>query len=370
MEVLSQTKRNSIEELLRCSPIAELIEFREFLHDHLSNELLSFWLEAQDYKLLEDKKDLGRRAFDIFGRYFGKGSPYELNIPGSLRERLKEKMKDPDPNIFDEIEKVVLKMLAEGALPQFKASERYKSLKQNGGNTLTKPRNSRSYTSFAKYLEARDDDDKKSKAEEPKDQKEQQQQQQGQQGKESQVQQAESKQDTHDYGKRMKKKQFLQSFGEMHPIRMTKTSVVSRSFASNKFGTARAPKRSDEFNITVMADDLMMSTRVRSDITCDQFLNLQKKKVKFDESKTYGLFLIKANCWMDPSMPLFFYKAFLTDSKEIVEMKPIEEDPESSSSSSFDSVTPSPVKSGILSRSAPSLSVISSVDRKPRGEDF
>jgi hypothetical protein len=76
----------------------------------------------------------------------------------------------------------------------------------------------------------------------------------------------------------------------------------------------------DEISLKMLAGDIVLHTRVKSDMNCDQFLRLQLKKVPHDDQKEYGLYLLKANKWLNENCPLFTYRSDLRNPKVSCEL--------------------------------------------------
>ncbi len=74
-----------VEKLLRERSSLELIEFREFLHEHYNFENLTFWMEVESFRAFTSKEKLSVKALEIYIKYFGRGSDYELNIPDIVK---------------------------------------------------------------------------------------------------------------------------------------------------------------------------------------------------------------------------------------------------------------------------------------------
>jgi hypothetical protein len=112
--------------------------FREFLHEVYNNENLSFWLEIERFRDLEEK-EISERATEIWGKYFIPDSPYELNIPHNLRKVVEEQRKTPNKKMFDSIQEHIKITLETDCLPHFLRSEKYKNFigKNNNLNLST-----------------------------------------------------------------------------------------------------------------------------------------------------------------------------------------------------------------------------------------
>ena len=58
---------------------------------------------------------------ELYDKFFVNTSPYELNVPGFLKRSITEKLNEDNTNVncFDEIQKYVVKMMAEDTYPKF-----------------------------------------------------------------------------------------------------------------------------------------------------------------------------------------------------------------------------------------------------------
>jgi len=101
--------------------------FRGFLHSLYSNENLAFWMVAEDYKTITNKKLRKVRAEEIYHKYFNPDSTYEVNIDGELKKELDLAMVDPDENTFNNIQKAIWRLMEMDSYPRFVGSEIYKN---------------------------------------------------------------------------------------------------------------------------------------------------------------------------------------------------------------------------------------------------
>jgi hypothetical protein len=89
---------------------------------------LAFWVDIEAFKAIENRDLLLRKAVELYVKYIGKGSEYELNIPDSVKSKLKERLKQPSAESFDDVQKSILQLMGEDLFPKFLKSERYLKL--------------------------------------------------------------------------------------------------------------------------------------------------------------------------------------------------------------------------------------------------
>eukprot|EP01103_Thecamoeba_quadrilineata_P009202 TRINITY_DN18921_c0_g1_i1.p1 TRINITY_DN18921_c0_g1~~TRINITY_DN18921_c0_g1_i1.p1 ORF type:complete len:329 (-),score=47.96 TRINITY_DN18921_c0_g1_i1:179-1165(-) len=97
------------------------ILFREFLRLNLALESYLFFVEVELYRELAEDRDRQQIAQDIFQKYFGPNSEYEIHVDGNIIEGLKAEItQDPiSSTIFDFVQQTVLLTLEGTCLPNF-----------------------------------------------------------------------------------------------------------------------------------------------------------------------------------------------------------------------------------------------------------
>jgi len=78
----------------------------------------------------------------------------------------------------------------------------------------------------------------------------------------------------------------------------------------------------DHLMIHVIADRVMIGTRVDLKMSCQEFIQKQLKKIEYDASKDYGILLVNENRWLETDKPLYFYHDLLGDPASVLELKP------------------------------------------------
>ena len=124
--------------------------FRRFARLHLAEENVLFWQEVQFLRTLtvqgEDppaadatavtQEDMNQRIVRVYERFVGDDAPYQINIPGTMRDDLDvyvSRSSDRaalDLSVFDEAQAQVYGILNDGILPAFKAHTLYESFRR------------------------------------------------------------------------------------------------------------------------------------------------------------------------------------------------------------------------------------------------
>jgi len=78
----------------------------------------------------------------------------------------------------------------------------------------------------------------------------------------------------------------------------------------------------DHLMVHVIADTVMIGTRVDLKMSCQEFIQKQLKKIEYDTSKDYGILLVNENRWLETDKPLYFYHDLLGDPTSVLELKP------------------------------------------------
>eukprot|EP00455_Lapot_gusevi_P028190 TRINITY_DN299_c0_g1_i4.p1 TRINITY_DN299_c0_g1~~TRINITY_DN299_c0_g1_i4.p1 ORF type:complete len:397 (-),score=74.86 TRINITY_DN299_c0_g1_i4:1146-2336(-) len=104
-----------------------LNHFMTFVEEQHSEENLLFWLDAQDYAMIErDEEERIARALEIFERYLQIGAEYELFLDGPLREEICNSIpSDISRSCFLQLQKKVFDQIAMGVFPLFLHSKQH-----------------------------------------------------------------------------------------------------------------------------------------------------------------------------------------------------------------------------------------------------
>eukprot|EP01132_Coremiostelium_polycephalum_P000880 gene880-1103_t len=105
--------------------------FRKFLYERYNNENFSFWLEAENFKHLSQPNQINDRSKEMYEKYFSSTSKYELNVDHHQRKDLEERILNPSPEIFIQIQNTIRKLMEMDAIPLFVKSDCYKKYKES-----------------------------------------------------------------------------------------------------------------------------------------------------------------------------------------------------------------------------------------------
>jgi len=106
-----------------------LVLFREFLHSIYSAENLAFWLAAELFKTVPDKK-LAERAKQIYDKFFNEKSQEAVNIDDRKTvEELVVSLESPHRDMFLNAQNRIWGLLKFESFPRFKTSDSFKSYK-------------------------------------------------------------------------------------------------------------------------------------------------------------------------------------------------------------------------------------------------
>ncbi|GAM26731.1 hypothetical protein SAMD00019534_099060, partial [Acytostelium subglobosum LB1] len=118
-----------LDQIVRNKALA--LSFRKFLYERYNNENLSFWLEAENYRLIESDDNRIKRSKEIYNKYFNTESKYELNIDHCQRKDLEKNMANPTNELFLPIQNAIRRLMEMDAIPSFTKSDSYKKCLDN-----------------------------------------------------------------------------------------------------------------------------------------------------------------------------------------------------------------------------------------------
>ncbi|KAG7227248.1 hypothetical protein INR49_013908 [Caranx melampygus] len=116
----------SLETLLsqKCGQVA----FRDFLKSEFSEENLDFWLACQEFQTSDSPGERTRRAARIYEEFISDESPRQVNVDFYTRAIIGQSLQQPSPSCFDQAQKKVYSLMANGSFPRFIQSSQYKVL--------------------------------------------------------------------------------------------------------------------------------------------------------------------------------------------------------------------------------------------------
>jgi len=109
--------RDQLMDILRHPQLAIL--FQGYLKSIFCNEALCFFMDVEEYKDIDDPEIRKTRAKVLFDKYFTVGSDYELNTGEDLLAKLREALKNPKKDSFDEVQQHVFVTMVDDCLPNF-----------------------------------------------------------------------------------------------------------------------------------------------------------------------------------------------------------------------------------------------------------
>jgi len=90
--------------------------FFEFLNSIQSSELLSFFLEVENYKHLNDQEQLKKKSQELFEKYL---QTEEIEVESHIKSRIESLLEAPTNKMFESSQHQVLLALEGDSLPKF-----------------------------------------------------------------------------------------------------------------------------------------------------------------------------------------------------------------------------------------------------------
>src|SRR3990167_9114371 len=86
----------------------------------LSSENFSFWLEAECFKEIQNRKQRKQEAHRIYNKYLAFGCPQELNCSGHTRSQVNERLQAGKfSGLFDYLSREILELLENESIPKY-----------------------------------------------------------------------------------------------------------------------------------------------------------------------------------------------------------------------------------------------------------
>ncbi|XP_035292786.1 regulator of G-protein signaling 10 isoform X1 [Cricetulus griseus] len=105
-----------------------VMRFREFLKKEFSEENVLFWLACEDFKKLEDKKQMQEKAKEIYMTFLSNKASSQVNVEG--QSRLSEKfLEEPHPLMFQKLQEQIFNLMKYDSYSRFLKSDLF--LKHN-----------------------------------------------------------------------------------------------------------------------------------------------------------------------------------------------------------------------------------------------
>lgn len=107
----------SIHQLLRNNQGRQA--FLEFCHELRCEENLMFWIEAETYKKEKSPQEMKDKGKYIYDTYLSSKSSNQLNTSSQTLEFIEKNLNSADVNLFSELQKEILFLLADNAFKKF-----------------------------------------------------------------------------------------------------------------------------------------------------------------------------------------------------------------------------------------------------------
>jgi len=101
------------------------ILFHKFLKTTFSNETLSFFMDAEEYREIEDVNSRRGKALQIISKYFSTESEAEISISSEELDKIKSSVSSCPVDMFNRVQQSVFLTLVEDCLPNFFQWELY-----------------------------------------------------------------------------------------------------------------------------------------------------------------------------------------------------------------------------------------------------
>ncbi|XP_043912013.1 regulator of G-protein signaling 10 [Protopterus annectens] len=112
--------------------------FREFLKREFSEENVLFWIACEEFKKIQDIKQLHERATQIYMTFLSSKSPNQVNVEG--QSRLNESiLEHPHPLMFEALQEQIFNLMKYDSYNRFLKSDIFlkcKNMEESGRNPL------------------------------------------------------------------------------------------------------------------------------------------------------------------------------------------------------------------------------------------
>ncbi|XP_044518533.1 regulator of G-protein signaling 10 [Gracilinanus agilis] len=96
--------------------------FREFLKKEFSEENVLFWLACEDFKKIQDKKQMQEKAKEIYMTFLSSKASSQVNVEG--QSRLNEKiLEEPHPLMFQKLQDQIFNLMKYDSYSRFLKSD-------------------------------------------------------------------------------------------------------------------------------------------------------------------------------------------------------------------------------------------------------
>ncbi|KAL4635040.1 hypothetical protein GN956_G14026 [Arapaima gigas] len=108
-----------------------LAAFRAFLKTEFSDENIEFWMACEDYKKIKSPAKMAAKANKIFEEFIDVHAPREVNIDFQTREMTRQKLQEPNPSSFSDVQGRVYSLMEKDSYPRFLRSKIYLDILNN-----------------------------------------------------------------------------------------------------------------------------------------------------------------------------------------------------------------------------------------------
>uniref|UniRef100_A0A6J0T473 Regulator of G-protein signaling 10 isoform X2 n=1 Tax=Pogona vitticeps TaxID=103695 RepID=A0A6J0T473_9SAUR len=104
-------------------------KFREFLKKEFSEENVLFWIACEEFKKIQDKKQMQTKANEIYMTFLSSKASYQVNVEG--QSRLDESiLETPHPLMFQKLQDQIFNLMKYDSYSRFLKSDTFLKLKQ------------------------------------------------------------------------------------------------------------------------------------------------------------------------------------------------------------------------------------------------
>ncbi|XP_063290310.1 regulator of G-protein signaling 10 [Pelobates fuscus] len=110
-----------------------VIEFTDFLKKEFSEENVLFWLACKDFKKSKDKKEMQKKAREIYTTFLSSKATSQVNVEG--QSRISEMMlENPHPLMFQKLQEQIFNLMKYDSYSRFLKSEAFLKNKASEDN--------------------------------------------------------------------------------------------------------------------------------------------------------------------------------------------------------------------------------------------
>ncbi|KAH9404533.1 termination of G-protein coupled receptor signaling pathway [Tyrophagus putrescentiae] len=96
--------------------------FKEFLKTEFSHENLEFWLRCNEFKKMDNKKEMKKCCQEIYNKYIHLKGTHSVNIDHQARKMIEDSLKKPHQNMFDMAMHQIFQLMQSDSFTRFRTS--------------------------------------------------------------------------------------------------------------------------------------------------------------------------------------------------------------------------------------------------------